>query len=90
MHHTGCVKRHRFRRPVLPGLVNAWLPPTPPRTRCRSVAWSWQMTQMSNGAVIVPDGRDRYTPSSTGGTVSVRADCKSGSATYVRSGSTSA
>ena len=53
------------------------------------VVWSWQMTQMSDGAVIVPDGRERYTLEfRPGGTVSVRADCNRGSATYVRSGST--
>ena len=53
------------------------------------VVWSWQMTRMSNGAVIVPDGRERYTVEfRPGGTVSVRADCNRGNATYVRSGST--
>jgi len=76
--------------PVLPGLVNA---PPPPMAAEDSlplgVVWSWQMTQMSDGAVIVPDGRDRYTLEfRPGGTVSVRADCNRGSATYVRSGST--
>jgi len=76
--------------PVLPGLVNA---PPPPMAAEDSlplgVVWSWQMTQMSDGAVIVPDGRERYTLEfRPGGTVSVRADCNRGSATYVRSGST--
>ena len=47
------------------------------------------MTQMSDGAVIVPEGRDRYTLEfRPGGTVNVRADCNRGSATYVRNGNT--
>jgi heat shock protein HslJ len=74
--------------PVLPGLVNA---PPPPMTAEDSlpigVVWSWIGTQMSDGNGVVPDGRERYTVEFlAGGTVSVRADCNRGSATYVRSG----
>ena len=53
------------------------------------VVWSWQSTQMSNGALVIPEGRDRYTLEfQPGGTVRVRADCNRGSASYVRREST--
>ena len=43
---------------------------------------------MSDGKGVVPEGRERYTVEfRAGGTVSVRADCNRGSATYVRNGS---
>ncbi|MET0683066.1 MAG: META domain-containing protein [Casimicrobiaceae bacterium] len=76
--------------PVLPGLVNAPPPPIAAEDSLPiGVVWSWQMTQMSDGALVVPEGRDRYTLEfRPGGTVSVRADCNRGSATYVRSGNT--
>jgi len=74
--------------PVLPGLVNA---PPPPMTAEDSlpigVVWAWVGTQMTGGGGVVPEGRERYTVEFlAGGTVSVRADCNRGSATYVRSG----
>ncbi len=76
--------------PVLPGHINA---PPPPMATADSlplgVVWSWQSTQMSDGALVVPDGPGRYTLEfQPGGTVRVRADCNRGSASYVRSGST--
>lgn len=76
--------------PVLPGLVNAPPPPIAAEdTLPIGVVWSWQSTQMSGGAVIVPDGRDRYTVEfQAGGAVRVRADCNRGSASYERSGNT--
>jgi len=44
---------------------------------------------MSNGTLVIPEGRDRYTLEfQPGGTVRVRADCNRGSASYVRSGGT--
>jgi heat shock protein HslJ len=75
--------------PVLPGLVNAPPPPMAAEdTLPIGVVWSWQATRMSDGVVIVPEGRERYTLEfRPGGTVNVRADCNRGSATYVRNGS---
>lgn len=75
--------------PVLPGLVNA---PPPAMTTAEDslpigVVWSWVGTQMSGGGGVVPEGRERYTVEFlASGTVSVRADCNRGSATYVRNG----
>ena len=74
--------------PVLPGLVNA---PPPPMASEDSlpigIVWSWIGTQTSDGGGVVPEGRERYTLEFlAGGTVSVRADCNRGSATYVRNG----
>ena len=76
--------------PVLPGLVNAPPPPIAAEDSLPlGVVWSWQSTQMSDGALVVPDGRERYTLLfQPGGTVRVRADCNSGSGSYVRSGNT--
>jgi heat shock protein HslJ len=74
--------------PLLPGLVNA---PPPPLAAEDSlplgVVWSWLGTQSGDGGGVVPEGRERYTLEfRAGGTVSVRADCNRGSATYVRNG----
>jgi heat shock protein HslJ len=76
--------------PVLPGLINAPPPPMAAEdTLPLGVVWSWQSTQMSDGVLVVPDGRERYTIEfQPGGTVRVRADCNRGSASYVRNGST--
>jgi heat shock protein HslJ len=75
--------------PVLPGLVNAPPPPMAAEdTLPIGVVWFWQATRTSDGAVIVPEGHERYTLEfRAGGTVNVRADCNRGSATYVRNGS---
>jgi hypothetical protein len=80
VHHAGRVCRQRSGGPVLPGLVNAPPPPIAGEDSLPlGVVWSWQMTRMSDGAVIVPDGRERYTVEfRPGGTVSVRADCNRG------------
>jgi len=74
--------------PLLPGLVNAPPPPIAAEdTLPIGVVWSWQSTQMSDGALVVPEGRDRYTLEfHPGGTVRVRADCNRGNASYRRNG----
>jgi len=75
--------------PVLPGYVNA---PPPPLAAAEDplpmgVVWSWQGTQMSDDARFVPDAPERYTLEfRPGDTVSVRADCNRGSASYMRNG----
>ena len=74
--------------PLLPGLVSAPPPAMAAEdTLPMGVVWSWQSTQMSDGALVLPEGRDRYTLEfQPGGTVRVRADCNRGSASYVRNG----
>ncbi len=74
---------------MLPGLVNAPPPPIGAEDSLPiGVVWSWLGTQMKDGAGVVPEGRERYTLEfRPGGTVSVRADCNRGNATYARSGS---
>jgi len=75
--------------PVLPGHVNA-PPPSMPVAEDPlplGVVWSWQGTQMSDDARLAPDAPERYTLQFLpGGTVSVRADCNRGNASYVRNG----
>jgi para-nitrobenzyl esterase len=76
--------------PVLPGYVN--VPPPPIAASGDSLLtntpWTWQGTQMKDGARIVPDAPERYALMfQPGGMVNVRADCNRGSASYLLNGS---
>ena len=75
--------------PVLPGYIDAPPPPLAASDDAlpMGVVWSWQGTQMSDGARFVPDAPARYTLEFLpGGKVSVLADCNRGNASYRRSG----
>jgi heat shock protein HslJ len=75
--------------PVLPGYVNAPPPPMPAAgdSLLTGTVWSWQETQMSDGARIVPDAPERYTLEfQPGGRVNIRADCNRGSTNYLLTG----
>ena len=76
--------------PVLPGYVDA--PPPVMAAAGDSLltgtVWTWQGTQMSDGARIVPHVPERYTlVFQPGGTVNVVADCNRGSGPYTLNGS---
>jgi heat shock protein HslJ len=76
--------------PVLAGYVNA---PPPPIAAAgdallTGTVWSWQGTQMGDGARLTPDAPERYTLEfQPGGMVNVRADCNRGSTSYLLNGS---
>ncbi len=75
--------------PTLPGYINA-----PPPTMAAAgdalltgTVWTWQGTQMRDGARITPDAPERYTLEfQPGGRVNVRADCNRGSTSFVLTG----
>jgi para-nitrobenzyl esterase len=75
--------------PALPGRVNA---PPPPLAAAgdsllTNTLWTWQGTQMKDGARLVPDAPERYAVTfQPGGTVNVRADCNRGSGSYLLNG----
>jgi len=76
--------------PVLHGYVNA---PPPPMAAAgdsllTNTVWTWQGTQMKDGARLVPDAPERYAlVFQPGGMVNVRADCNRGSGSYLLNGS---
>jgi heat shock protein HslJ len=75
--------------PVLPGSINV---PPPPMTAAgdallTDTVWSWQETQMKDGARIVPEASGSYTLEfRPGGMVAIRADCNRGSGSYLLNG----
>jgi heat shock protein HslJ len=75
--------------PVLPGSINV---PPPPMTvvgdaLLTDTVWSWQETQMKDGARIVPEAPGSYTLEfRPGGMATIRADCNRGSGSYLLNG----
>lgn len=75
--------------PKLPGAINAPPPPIDVAgdALLTGTVWTWQGTQMRDGANIAPDAPERYTLEfQPGGQVAVRADCNRGTTSYLLNG----
>lgn len=75
--------------PKLPGAINAPPPPIDVAgdALLTGTVWTWQGTQMRDGAKIAPDAPERYTLEfRPGGQVAVRADCNRGTTSYLLNG----